>query len=120
MQYRLLSAKSGKSVEVIKQIHKDALNEVTILGISKEDSNEFCKVFIEEELNLDDTKKVSKNLNDAYLKSKQVSFNLFIEDLINEDESGVTVSTDFSPSDIPEHSIDIKKKKDDEKKEVKK
>lgn len=112
MQYKLLSAKSGQSVENIKSLHKDAIEEAKFLGLKDNLLNEFCLTYLEDELDLLNVKKVTENLNKAFLKSKAMSFKDFMHDLFVEDEGG-TMSTDFSGS-VPENPLKKKVDKEDE------
>ncbi|HPJ86586.1 MAG TPA: hypothetical protein PLU55_00570 [Candidatus Pacearchaeota archaeon] len=115
MKYKLLSAKSGKSEQEIKEVHKQAIQEAKILGLKDNLLEEFCLTYIEEEFDLDNIKKVTTNLNRAFEKSNHVCFKDFMDDLFVEEgeASSATMSTDFPVEDRPQG---FKKKKDEEEK----
>lgn len=119
MNYKLFSAKSGKSIEDVKKIHTEALKEADCMGVEKSLIEEFCSCYIEDELDLDNIKTVAKNLNDAYLRSKHVSFSHFMEYLMSEDDSvsGGTISSDFASDLRPETALDVDKLKNKKDKE---
>lgn len=114
MKYKLLSAKSGKSEQEIKDFHKQAIQEAKILGLKENMIEEFCLTYIEEEFDLDDIKKVTTNLNRAFEKSNHVAFKDFMDELFSEEGevSSSTMSTDFPVEDRPQGFK--KKKKEDE------
>lgn len=117
MKYKLLSAKSGKTEQEIKEVHKQAIQEAKILGLKNNLLEEFCLTYIEEEFDLEDIKKVTTNLNRAFEKSNHLSFKEFMDDLFAEEGevSSTTMSTDFPVEDRPQGFT--KKKKEDEDKE---
>ena len=114
MKYKLLSAKSGKSEQEIRDFHKQAIQEAKILGLSEKNIEEFCLTYIEEEFDLDVIKKVTTNLNRAFEKSNHVAFKDFMDELFSEEGevSSSTMSTDFPVEDRPQGFK--KKKKEDE------
>jgi hypothetical protein len=94
---------SGIKASIIKQVYKDAYNESKFLN--KENDLSFIKETMETILDITEG---SKTCAEKFILSKYISFDKYVEDLIDCDLTEDLMSTSFSPSVKPEVGPDAK------------